>query len=326
MTKKILWVKFGWSDYYRGGLVDGNFGWLNKNRGKKDEGRGHEAFNFNPGPDGTYHCYVPPQNKLFTPTNDDPNGWTVICLAKDPRHKGVHIVGWYKNATLLGEWREPPKDLITKNGNTANPAYDWSYCITSKEAYFVPPEFRTMPFSDTSVRRGKYSFLEGPDVETTANKQRVLDLIEKRLTSLGPVVVKNPNENNLPLKGFGTPEHRKKVEKAAEDVVIAHYEEKGFKHQRVTHLPCGYDFIFSKGRSTLHVEVKGTAGAIPQFFLTRNEHAKGMMSNPAWRLAMVTSALTKSPNIDIYEANKLSKEFDLDPYVFLGKFIPKSEG
>ncbi len=33
--KKNLWVKFGWSEYYRGGAVDGNFGWLNENKGKK---------------------------------------------------------------------------------------------------------------------------------------------------------------------------------------------------------------------------------------------------------------------------------------------------
>jgi hypothetical protein len=38
--KKILWVKFGWSEYYRGGPVDGKFGWLNEHRGKKDEGAG----------------------------------------------------------------------------------------------------------------------------------------------------------------------------------------------------------------------------------------------------------------------------------------------
>lgn len=39
----VLWVKFGWSDYYRGGLIDGNFGWLNDNRGKKKESRGRIA-------------------------------------------------------------------------------------------------------------------------------------------------------------------------------------------------------------------------------------------------------------------------------------------
>jgi len=43
--KKILWVKCGWSEYYRGGPVDGNFGWLNEHRGQEEEGRGHEALN-----------------------------------------------------------------------------------------------------------------------------------------------------------------------------------------------------------------------------------------------------------------------------------------
>lgn len=36
--KKILWVKFGSSEYYRGGPVDGNFSWLNDNNGNKNKG------------------------------------------------------------------------------------------------------------------------------------------------------------------------------------------------------------------------------------------------------------------------------------------------
>ena len=36
--KKILWVKFGWFKFYRGGPVDGNFSYL-AGKGKK----GHEA-------------------------------------------------------------------------------------------------------------------------------------------------------------------------------------------------------------------------------------------------------------------------------------------
>ncbi|KTB55228.1 hypothetical protein AO063_26380 [Pseudomonas fluorescens ICMP 11288] len=58
---KVLWVKFGWSEYYRGGDIAGNFAWLNQNRGTENEGRGHEAYNFMPDVDGTYYCYVPPQ-------------------------------------------------------------------------------------------------------------------------------------------------------------------------------------------------------------------------------------------------------------------------
>ena len=332
--KKILWVKFGWSELYRGGPVDGNFGWLNDNKGKKNEGRGHEAFNFNPGPNGTYYCYVPPQKKEYAPSNADPHGWTVVCLAKNPKHKGVHVVGWYEDATLHGDWLDPPEGTIAKRGDTTHPGYDWSYCISSKTAYFVPPEHRTMPFSDNSIRQGKYSFLEGPDVQSNDSKKRVLKLLEGRLKALEPFAVKNPSEGNLPdpeidaadpLKGFGTPEHRKNVEKAAERAVIAHYEARGFTTDPVTHLPCGYDFVFTKGKSVMHIEVKGTSSATPQFFLTRNEHGKGMQSNPAWRLAMVTSALSDSPKITEYDARDLARAFDLEPYVYIGKFVPTPE-
>jgi hypothetical protein len=332
---KVLWVKFGWSEWYRGGPVDGNFGWLRENKGKKNEGRGHEAFNFNPGPNGTYYCYVPPQSGDHAPWNADPEGWTVICLAKNPKYKGVHVVGWYVDATLHGEWLDPPAGTIEKRGDTRHPAYDWSYCITSKTAYFVPPEHRTLPFSDVSIRQGKYSFLDGPGVATNDNKARVLKLLAGRLKALAPFAVRNPSEGKLPdpeldaadpLKGFGTPEHRKRVEEAAEQAVIEHYAKKGFTHDRVTHLPCGYDFVFTKGRTVRHVEVKGTAGITPQFFLTRNEHGKGLQSNPAWRLAMVTSALTEAPSVTEYDAGELARAFDLAPYVYLGTFIPKAEG
>lgn len=321
-------MKFGWSEYYQGGVVNGNFAWLVEN-GEKNGGRGHEAFNFMP-MNGIYHCYVPPHAGRYAPTSEEPTGWTVICLAKHPKHPGVHIVGWYENATLHGEWLEPPANLVKKRGDTDHFAYDWSYCITSKTAYFVPPKFRNVPFSDDSVRRAKYMYLVGPAVKVDDTRRRVLELLEDRIRTLRPFAIVNPNEEEFadpeldavdPLKGFGTAEQRKRVEQAAEKAVIAHYESRGFDCERVTHLPCGYDFIFSNGRKTLHVEVKGTSGNVPQFFLTSNEYAKGLQSDPHWHLAMVTSALNE-PHVVIYDAAELQKIFDLDPYVYVGKFVP----
>jgi hypothetical protein len=328
--KKIMWVKFGWSDFYRGGPVDGNFSWLNANGGKKKGSRGHEAFNFMP-IDGTYYCYVPPQAKGYAPSNDDPEGWTVICLAKHPKRKGIHIVGWYENATLHGDWFPPPAGQRGDAENRGGP-YDWSYCISSKSAFFVPPNQRIDPFSDPSVRQAKYSLLDGPDVEINDNKRRVLQLLEDRLPALVAIAVKNPNEITVPdpeldaadpLKGFGTAEHRKKVELAAEDVVIRHFVGRGYDVERVTHMPCGHDFVFTKGKSVLCVEVKGTASETPQFFLTRNEFKKGYLSDPTWHLAMVTSALSASPTLTIYTAKELREAFDMEPYVYLASFLPE---
>ncbi|OEO30083.1 hypothetical protein VW23_001400 [Devosia insulae DS-56] len=326
--KKVVWVKFGWSDYYRGGVVDGNFGWLKEAKGSSSEGRGHEAFNFMPF-DGTYYCYVPPQTKEYAPWNEDNEGWTVICLAKNPRYAGIHIVGWYENATLLGQWQKPPGNHSDDVGG-ATSAYEWSYCIRSKSAFFIPPSDRTLPFSDPSIRQGKFSFLSGPSVETTSRKARVLAMLEERLAKLRGVAVHNPSEEREPdpeldavdpLKGFGTPEHRKKVEKAAEEAVVAYYRDRGYRHfEDKTKIKCGHDFVFRNGTEALHVEVKGTSSNNPSFFLTRNEHAAGYQADPAWRLAMVTNALSE-PTVTIFDKKGLSDTFDMTPYVFLGRPI-----
>lgn len=318
--EKILWVKFGWSDYYRGGVVDGNFSWL------AGEGRkGHEAFNFEPTPDGTYYCYVPPQGGGHAPSHRDPNGWTVICLAKHPKRSGIHVVGWYEDATLLGEWKAAPKERSKVSVTGTDPGYGWEYCITSKKAHFIPPEARTLPFSHPSVKQGKYSFLSGPQVQQTENKRQVLKILNDRLDRLRPYATVNPTTEKLPdpgadgadpLGGFGTPEHRKKVEKAAEKVVIEHFEADGFECVDVTKKNLGYDFLFRKRGSELHVEVKGTSGDIPRFFFTRNEEA--YRSNPHWRFAIVTHALSDQPRLHVMTNREFSQTFDLEPYVYTG--------
>jgi hypothetical protein len=95
---KIIWVKFGWSPYYQGEDVEGNFTWKTEEGGEL-----HEAFNFRIGPRGRYYCYVPPHGKgKNSPGSTDPHGWTVVCFAKRKGISGVHIVGWYENATLKG--------------------------------------------------------------------------------------------------------------------------------------------------------------------------------------------------------------------------------
>jgi hypothetical protein len=275
---------------------------------------------------GTYYCYVPPQGVKYAPWNEENGGWSVICLAKNPEHAGVHVVGWYEDATLHGEWRNPPELSDTSNA----PAFPWSYCISSQSAFFVPPDRRTRPFSHDSIRQGKYSFLAGPNVETTDKKRRLISILETELRALRPFAVHNPSEENIPdpeldpidpLKGFGTPEHRRKVEKASEAAVIAYYEKRGFEFDNCTKLNCGYDFRFYKSSSELHVEIKGTSSELAGFFLTRNEHAAGFESNPAWRLAMVTRALSTQPRVSIFSARQLRKAFELTPYVFLGRPI-----
>ena len=202
----------------------------------------------------------------------------------------------------------------------------WKYCISSKTAYFVPPEECTMPFSHRSVRRGKYSFLRGPGVRKTTNKEEVLKQLTRRMKRLRSVAIENPTDESAPdpggnpadpIGGFGTPEHRKKVEKAAEKAVKKQYRAKGFSCTDVTRKYLGFDFIFSKDRTEHHVEVKGTSGDLPRFFLTRNENS--YRENPAWRFAIVTNALGPKPKVHVYDNRRFKKTFELNPYVYTGE-------
>jgi len=323
--EKFMWVKFGWSDYYRGGLVDGNFRWLKEWKKGGPEHIGNEAFNFMPDADGTYYCHVPPQAKTGAPSLDTGHDWTVVCLAKNPKHKGIHIVGWYENATLHG-WQQP-NPVAAAAGKD-----DWLYSITSQSVYFVPPEQRTDPFSDASIKQGKYSYLTGPGVRATDNKERVFNLLLSRLSDLSNVAIHNPTPDTVPdpenspdpLGGLGTAEHRKKVELAAEKAVVAYYKADGFSRKRVAQFNLGYDYIFTKGEAVHYVEVKGTSGPDSRFFLTRNEEK--IRSKPGWRLGMVTDAL-KDPKVTIYDNRAFKKAFDLEPLVYTGRpiFEPKDE-
>ena len=321
---KVLWVKFGWSDHYRGGPVYGNFSQLARGF------VGHEAYNFEPAADGTYYCYVPEHWGRYAPSNPDPTGWTVVCLAKHPKRAGIHIVGWYEDATLLGTWGNVPENRAHLPVSDSDPDARWLYCITSRSAYFVPPERRTMPFSDRSVGRATFSFLRGPGVRTTDNKKKVLKYLKRRMRELKSAVTENPTDETAPdlgaekgdpLRVFGTLEHRKKVEKAAEEAVKKHYHEKGFSHDDddddVTKKNLGFDFIFRKGQTEHHVEVKGTSGDHPRFFMTRNEN--DYRENPKWRFAIVTNALGPKPTVRVYNNRRFKKTFELEPYVYTGK-------
>jgi len=308
--RKILWVKTGWAKSYAGDKVDGNFPWV-------AEGKvGHETYNFEPDSDGSYYCYVPPQGRGgHQPQHSDPHGWTVVCLAKKPKQKGIHIVGWYEDATLEGKYELRPEAPDTGEPQRRRTKDSWYYSIRSERAFLIPVEERMRPFSSPSVRQGKYSFLDGPGVARTQNKQQVLRLIDERIKALRRVAIANPgredwDEETDPVRSFGSPEHRNAVEKAAEKAVIAHYKRGGYACEDMTKKNKGYDFKFTKGSEILCVEVKGTSGEAERFYLTRREYNFRM--NPRWRLAIVTKARSPERKMTIYGLSAFERRFELE--------------
>jgi len=323
---KVLWVKFGWSDLYQGGHVDGNFAWLNT-----EGGDGHEAFNFLPAPNGKYYCYVPPHGKSqASPSSIDPHGWTVICLAKFPHQKGVRVVGWYENATLMGKEIPRPEYKENRGFRKGNRGEKFCYSIESSEAYFVLPEHRRA-FSHGSIKQAKFSYLRGPDkgIAQSEAKEEVFQILKAELARLKPLVVRQPNpekavdpleDNTDPMGQFGTPEHRKAVEMEAERVATQELEKMGYNVVRRSDEKIGYDLQADSrtGKPSLFVEVKGTSGTARRFFMTPNEFS--FRKTSGWRLAMVTNTLD-DPELVILKNREVEEMFALQPMVWIGKEV-----
>jgi len=326
----VIWVKHGWAEYYQGDAVDGNYAWL------ADGGEGHEAFNFLPDRNGRYYGYVPPQGRhAGSPYDETDNPWTVVFLAKHGKQRGVHIVGWYENAKLVGK----------KDDGTAftRPEYDdgtgfrrdtggakFSYSIASDKAFLVLPEDRKDPISNPNIKQSKYSYVLRPGEKkpATPEKVEVLSEINKRLAVLRKVAIAQPNRQNVetdidddetdPLINFGTAEHRKKVEMAAEAAVTQYLDEQDYKVVRRADEKIGYDLqaIPKDGGQELYVEVKGTSASVSRFFMTPNELA--FMTAKGWRFALVTDALNTS-SIEFLNRKEFKTRFDLLPGVWVGK-------
>jgi hypothetical protein len=90
--------------------------------------------------------------------------------------------------------------------------------------------------------------------------------------------------------GFGTAEQNRKVERAAVQHVTKAYEAEDYHVASVESARCGWDLTVGRDGDELHVEVKGVAGSLVRFFLTRNEYQAALI-DPDWLLVVVTDAL-----------------------------------
>ncbi len=77
----------------------------------------------------------------------------------------------------------------------------------------------------------------------------------------------------------------------------------------------GYDLEATKGRGELHVEVKGVSGAALKFPITSNE-VKQATNDKAFRLMVVTQALTSAAKIHEYRGEALERRFKLSPIAY----------
>lgn len=111
--------------------------------------------------------------------------------------------------------------------------------------------------------------------------------------------------------GFADPATRRAVELAAVAFVWTHFESLGYTVYDYQRDSQGYDLLVVKPDSTIKLEVKGTDGLAPRFFLTRNER-RCAAQDADWRLVMVTNART-APQLQVLTIQDVERIFNFAP-------------
>ena len=323
---KALWIKVGWSEYYQGGEVNGDYGYIKDEKGNRNDRAAHEKYNFLPNRNGKYQIYVPPNGKNQSlPFRDDSKAWTVFCLSKNGKN-GVQLVGWFENCKLLEE-NKSRSEYSSKEGFPLDQdGGDFIYSITSSEAYLIRPEYRQR-IKHPSLTRS-FMYLTGPDIDKEKKRTDILKTLKKFTQSThADHLIKNPTIKKIhalpsvsenPFTYSTDAKHRKKVETKAVDFTTKYYEDKKYNVESHESKNCGYDLLATRGKSILEIEVKGTASKEEQFFISRNELNR-MNNSSRWKLAIVTEALSDNRKLEIYSPKEVKKKFNLNPMIYRGK-------
>lgn len=291
-SNKILLVRIAWMKYYEG-------------RAHIDEPRsgakyilenktGGEQYNFK-NQNGIYFGYIPYvgtvniDNLGANPKDVSISGITVVYCATHPVEKGMRVVGWYNNATVYRHTQ------FTKNNKMyfveANP----------KDIFRIEHDNRLCNIPNTFGRSALFYFALHSEKNKTLNK------LIKYISSKGL----SENENNKKanrgnLNRQSEIEKRILVEKNAINVAINYYAARyGLNNiKSVEKDNVGWDLEINTGTVKLKVEVKGLSGNSMSVELTPNEFKALNKRHENYFLFIVTEALSKKPNYEIFTVHR----------------------
>ena len=270
-------------------------------------GVGGEVFNFKP---SRGKCYGYAMSRHFSGLNlrfidntrqwqegDELSGVDVVFIARRQGH-GQVVVGWYRNATVFHRQYRVRRGSIPGMKETMR----HFLCVADQaSAHLLTEDQRT--FEVPYAPAGHKGFPGQSNVWYPENNLQqpgvdafVLRLLKYITTTTGMPLV--PDEIEPPATGLrggrGKPDHAHNaaVEAAAVDAVWRHYEAAGYRLESVETENVGWDLVATKGRKTLHIEVKGMSASAIYFELTPNEYAKLKEHAAVYRVCVVCDALT----------------------------------
>lgn len=297
VEKHILFCNVGWMREYQG--ITTNDKIVGGGAYVRIEQRGHEVCNFSSA-NGKVYGYVQPTGSQIkierigaSKDDDELSGVDVVFTARRPGTGGTVVVGWYKNATI---YRRPQFVKGLSKTHESNGVDSHWVIAAAENSVLLPLDQRNIvvPRGKGGMGKSNVWFADSP----TASKW----VSEVKRSIDGGVVGKRRGgaaRQQDPLK-------KAKVEKAAIELVTAHYEKMGYIVNSVEQDNVGWDLEASESGITLLLEVKGLSSSEAVAELTPNEY-KQMSGNRKsdYRLCIVTSALSDAC-LNVFSLNHVS--------------------
>ena len=115
---------------------------------------------------------------------------------------------------------------------------------------------------------------------------------------------------------FGSPLENRAIEAAAVKHVVRYFRNRGWTVRDHSNKKLGYDLSCTRGRSRLHVEVKGTTGSKNQFIITASER-RHWLEDKSFVLALVMKARSTRPTLQLYYGAGSMRRFHFEPIAFM---------
>lgn len=315
----LLFFNVGWMLRYQGNNRDDKI--IGGGRWVVEHDFGEEVCNFLPWR-GWCYGYVQPSKKSdhikIERLGADKNAEeladvTIVWTATRPGG-GTVVVGWYRHATVYRHSRAI-KDRTDPRFRRFKITHYYAKAKVADCHIILDPDDRVLEIP--RVHRGGNRRGMGQSNVWFAEDSHGENWFKRLARAIGTDTDPKPPKNRSRKKARkahggmtrqSDPELRMRVEKAAIESTWEYFEKKGYAIEDRQRAQCGWDLTCCYGRRELHVEVKGASGGNITAELTANEFALFGKCKPNYRLAVVTSALTR-PKVHCFSWDMVSKRW-----------------
>jgi hypothetical protein len=296
-SEPIVFINIGWMKHYQGPndpddvFHPGHFKYF---QGSRRHLTAHESWNFAKR-NGRVYGYIPNSvgvnfAKLGGSQSDRKlTGVLVVFMARDPDSDQLLVVGWYRNATILGtivkrQYEFSPGDVQDVDIRTMASAAD-ATCLPVGSRHIAVPTAQKTP--------------GGVGQSPVWYGQAFPGLVAEVRSAVDSTPRKSPRLHRAgprPGAGGGWPrkpniERNRAVEDAAMRLALNRFD----RTQDVSDKNYGWDVEAYDSHGKIYIEVKGLSGTAVSVELTRKEYEQMEQLGERYVLFVVTQALTKRP-------------------------------